>query len=467
MTTMQFKQGDEVEWTSQAAGSAKTKRGVVVEVVPAGKRPQTDQFRLNAVRNYESYVVKANTKGTKKANGLFWPYPSKLALVGTAGTIVTGAASTQTPITQTVGGHVPPVVDVKKLVNRFALVLDRSGSMHSLRGDALRTFNTTLEAIRTQAIKTGQETYVSVYIFGSHKAVKLRDQEMAQTMAALRPEEYSIGGGTALFDAVGQASDDLWGLDRGDPNTSYCVMAVTDGEENESSRFCRGTGFMAYIQKLQATDRWTFAFMLPKGHYKVHFVRSYGVPEGNVTEWETTVEGVRAMAATNSASIGGYYASRSLGITSSKNFFEVDASKITDTDLKKMVDISPSVKIWTVPNEIGIADFVAAKTKRDYVLGSGYYQLMKKEKIQPQKRIMLRDKRTGAIYAGVEARRLLSLPAYEVTVVPGNFANFEIFIQSTSPNRKLPRGTQLIFLMPDAPVQPTWIDPKAGTQARP
>jgi hypothetical protein len=41
----------------------------------------------------------------------------------------------------------------------------------------------------------------------------------------------------------------------------------------------------------------------------------------------------------------------------------------------------------------------------DYQPGDGFYQLTKREKIQPQKKIAIREKATGRIYTGPEARQ--------------------------------------------------------------
>lgn len=73
-----FKVGDEVTWTSQAGGHAKTKNGVVAEVVAAGKEPDRDAFPalykwsgVGCCRSHESYVVMVGKKP-------YWPLASKL-----------------------------------------------------------------------------------------------------------------------------------------------------------------------------------------------------------------------------------------------------------------------------------------------------------------------------------------------------------------------------------------------------
>ncbi len=73
-----FQIGQMVKWSSQANASLKEKIGVIVEVVPAGSRPNRDRFLslyrgsgVGLPRNHESYVVQVKTK-------IYWPRASKL-----------------------------------------------------------------------------------------------------------------------------------------------------------------------------------------------------------------------------------------------------------------------------------------------------------------------------------------------------------------------------------------------------
>jgi len=74
---MPFRVGDEVEWTSQAGGYRKTKRGVVMAVVPPGGLPRLQDFRAETYigRGHESYIV--HVKGI----GRYWPRVKQLRLV--------------------------------------------------------------------------------------------------------------------------------------------------------------------------------------------------------------------------------------------------------------------------------------------------------------------------------------------------------------------------------------------------
>jgi hypothetical protein len=79
--------------------------------------------------------------------------------------------------------------------------------------------------------------------------------------------------------------------------------------------------------------------------------------------------------------------------------------------------------------------------------GAAFYQLMKKEdEVQDYKQIVIRDKKSKVVYSGANARQMLGLPYNgTVKVVPGNHGTYDIFIQSTSVNRKLVKGTQVLY----------------------
>lgn len=80
--------------------------------------------------------------------------------------------------------------------------------------------------------------------------------------------------------------------------------------------------------------------------------------------------------------------------------------------------------------------------------GAAFYQLTKAEKnVQSWKYILIRRKGSGEVYAGREdVRRMLGLPVgVDVGVNPGNHGDYDIFVQSASVNRKLVRGTDVVY----------------------
>ena len=66
--------GTRVEWTSQSAGIAAVKRGIVEAVIPRGERPaKTSKNPVpGAARDHVSYLVRV------KGRGLYWPRVSHL-----------------------------------------------------------------------------------------------------------------------------------------------------------------------------------------------------------------------------------------------------------------------------------------------------------------------------------------------------------------------------------------------------
>jgi len=77
--------GDIVEWSSQASGTVRTKRGEVIEVVRAGQRPTKKLKDMGWSRRHDSYVVRASvidgSESQKNRFRMYWPMASKLEKV--------------------------------------------------------------------------------------------------------------------------------------------------------------------------------------------------------------------------------------------------------------------------------------------------------------------------------------------------------------------------------------------------
>lgn len=351
-------------------------------------------------------------------------------------------------------------VNVKKLTNHIAVALDSSGSMSSIKEGAVKAFNNLLSEIQKQAKATGQKTTMTLVIFGDPDVRFEFVKEDVANVEPMKMSDFHPNNGTPLWDAVGKTIQKLQDFDgAGSKNTSFIVYTITDGY-NTSSRFTPEQ-LRSLINKVQGTDRWTVLFQVPKGH-KNDLVNVLGVSDGNVEEWETTSRGAERAGVSTSSGITRFYNSRAAGKTSTKSFYTADTADISKADVKKLVDISTQVKIWKVDREAPIKDFVLAKNRGDWTNGAAYYQLSKDEKsIQSYKQVLLVEKKSGKVLAGDEARKLIGLPASasgkDVKVKIDNRGDYDIFVQSTSTNRKLVRGTQLIYRLDHTtPSQPTW-----------
>ena len=357
------------------------------------------------------------------------------------------------------------------LKNYIGISRDHSGSMFHLRGAAARDYNSNVDAIKANSEKEKQDTIVSVVKCGSNAiptsgrdsrgrytgkpginhgvngVVREVSNSSVSRLKKLEESEYDANyGSTPLFDSVGDLIEQLESVpDANEPTVSFLIMVITDGGENSSKRW-NATTLSQKIRQLQATDRWTFVFRVPRG-YSSNLTR-LGIPAGNILEWDQTEQGVEVATRATEQAVSTYYAARSRGATMTKSFYTTDLTEVRASTVKsKLVDISRDVQFFNVHSSEQIRPFVERQTGTSMVRGGAFYQLTKKEdEVQDYKIIAIRDKKTGHVYSGVEARNLLGLPHNgTVKIAPGNHGNYDIFIQSTSVNRKLMPGTQVMY----------------------
>jgi hypothetical protein len=202
------------------------------------------------------------------------------------------------------------------------------------------------------------------------------------------------------------------------------------------------------MEALIATDRWTFTFRVPRSDVK-GLVRQ-GVHEGNILPWDQTEKGVAAAQGQTTAAFTEYFSGRKTGMTSTKKFF-ANMAEVTLADVKAVcTDIGPEVQLLPVglpEHDTAIRDFVEVRTGGKMLKGAAFYQLTKTEpKVQDYKLIAVQNKQTGAVYAGPAARQMAGLPQYgDARVAPDDLGEWNVFIQSTSVNRKVTAGTSLLY----------------------
>jgi hypothetical protein len=322
---------------------------------------------------------------------------------------------------------------------------DHSGSMSSLRQAAIKDYNDTIRVVKEASTDNGIDTIASTVRFGIAGAV---DREIVNSnVSQLKPiTTYRTDGMTPLFDAVGELIEIFEKTpDQSKQDVTFLVMAITDGQENVSRKWRNKLGDK--IRELQATDRWTFVFRVPRGYSQN--LENLGIPSGNIQEWDQTERGLRESSVVTQSAISNYYSGVSRGIRSSTGFYTnlagVSQNKVTSV----MTNISGEVRIFPVDSvhKVFISSFFSLKTHQSYKKGTAFYQLTKPEKaVQGYKLIVVRNKNTGAVYAGQSARDLLHLPTVgTIRLAPGDHGDWDIYIQSTSSNRILIPGTTALY----------------------
>jgi hypothetical protein len=233
--------------------------------------------------------------------------------------------------------------------------------------------------------------------------------------------------------------------DANDPEVIFLLNIITDGEENSSK--ISGYILGEKIRKLQATDRWTFVFRVPRGQKRI--LAKFGIPEGNILEWDQTEEGMEAATYTTMAATQDFYEARSRGVKSTRAFYSNLADVKPSTVAKVAQDITKDVqllKVGSKDHDKEIFEFCMNKIGI-YKKGCAFYELSKTESnVQDYKRICIQNKTTQKVYSGAGTRSLLGLPEFgNVKLIPGDHGDYDIFIQSTSTNRKVKSGTRVLY----------------------
>lgn len=330
----------------------------------------------------------------------------------------------------------------KNYINHVALVIDDSPSMAGLVYKTREVVNAQIKAFQTTSRLKNQETRISVYIFGGECRCVAFDA-YPDSIPDARNFVHAGISATAMIDATYKAISDLQDIPTKVGDHSFLIYVVTDGEDNCSKKNASDIRF-----KLESlNDDWTVAALVPNVKAK-HYCVTYGLPVGNIEIWDTTtVQGMETVGSTICDSYTAYTSARSVGLKSTKTLFSFPEIKKADVQ-KKLEEVDPgtyeTLLVRQYDDGKAIKDFVEAWTKKPYRVGSAYYQVTKPEKIQAGKNVAVVEKSTGKMFSGLKARSLLGLPSAEVKVAPADFARFDLFVQSTSTNRKLVSDTHVI-----------------------
>ena len=111
-------------------------------------------------------------------------------------------------------------------------------------------------------------------------------------------------------------------------------------------------------------------------------------------------------------------------------------------------EVEGRFQVLDVDRDCAIRDFVQSMGLV-FQKGRGFYQFTKSSTIQPYKEIIVFDRSTGDIYTNGAARELLGISdgSGNIRVSPKIYdhARYDVFVQSTSVNRALQRGTKFLY----------------------
>jgi len=355
-------------------------------------------------------------------------------------------------------GSLQEPAEKPNIINHIQFILDASGSMSDHMKRLIEVVDEQIRhfAARSSSGDLDQETRVSIWTFSDAFDIKciVWDKDVLRLPSIAK--YYKIRGMTAFVDAALKSFSDVKTTSEIYGDHSFLFYFVTDGYENASrnspEKLAQAIGSIP--------DNWTLAALVP-GHKEMEAAKRLGFPAGNVKIWDSnTAEGLEEAAREIMRSADSYMNFRTTGMRSTTNLFDMSSAAVNKQTIQAagLTPLDPSeyilmTVVFKEPFQKG-DDWISAYTTNvlghQYVAGRGFYQLtLEPVKVQVQKDIAIVEKKSGKVFAGKNARALLGLPNMEVTLRAGQNPDYDIFIQSTSPNRKLLLGQKYLYLTPN------------------
>jgi hypothetical protein len=356
-------------------------------------------------------------------------------------------------------------------VTHVGVALDESYSMRDHRSNLIKAFKALVERLAQRSKELKQEVRISVWTFTGEvdwgspvNRIKAEDavQNIVWDIDVLRlpdiAESYRPHGNTALVDGAYQAINDLTEVAVKYGDHSFLIYVLTDGEENRSLHAPES------LQKLieGLPENWTVAALVPDAS-GVMEAKRFGFPAGNIEKWRTdSRDGAFEVGKSIADSADRYLTTRSqtgmkgtrtlFADTSVVNAATVQANLIPADPASYFLHFIPPVtspfpKALKYRAKFRIDDYVTKTLGLRFQIGKNYYELIKSEKVQPNKNIAVVNKKTNQVFIGREARQIIGLPdTGEVRLRPGFNPEFRIFVQSDSTNRNMLEGQYLLIL---------------------
>lgn len=168
------------------------------------------------------------------------------------------------------------------------VIIDESGSMQSIKKEAIDSVNETIQTIRSAQKKhEEQEHFVSLVIFNDDVKT-ICECVPVEEVKELTAETYRPDCCTALYDAMGVSLNAL--RKKVAEEDKVLITVVTDGYENASKEYS-GKAVKVLVDELRAKG-WVFAYI--GANQDVEAVAAT-ISITNVMNFETTSDGTQMM----------------------------------------------------------------------------------------------------------------------------------------------------------------------------
>jgi hypothetical protein len=172
------------------------------------------------------------------------------------------------------------------------VILDKSGSMESIRKEAIDGYNETLGTIRAAQLKhmDTQDHFVSLAAFCGCGIEMIYDKTPIGEADKLTPEKYEPCCRTPLFDAIGSTIKKLKHDIKDIEDAAVLVTIITDGYENASKEW-NGPAIKKLVDECKK-EGWMFAF-IGSGEDILKVASTISIT--NTLNWEKTHKGTEVM----------------------------------------------------------------------------------------------------------------------------------------------------------------------------
>jgi uncharacterized protein YegL len=207
---------------------------------------------------------------------------------------------------------------------RIICIIDRSGSMSSIKNDAIGGFNSFLK--EQQKIK--DKSRMKVILF-DHEYQVLSDGKL-KNIKEFDESNYIPRGTTALYDAIGKTinSEIEENIKREKKYKKFIVVILTDGQENSSKEYDLDS--INKIIKDREKSGWEFMFLAAnQDSFKSAF--KMGIRGNAVFDYQPSKDGTRQAYFTMSSNVTNFRKS------SSKDQYEKRLKKIKQESKKTKI----------------------------------------------------------------------------------------------------------------------------------
>lgn len=199
-----------------------------------------------------------------------------------------------------------------KNYTHIALILDRSGSMASIKTDTIGGVNT---FIQKQKEAPGEAT-MSLYQFDDHYEAVYENKNIKDA-PLLNDSTFIPRGSTALLDAIGRTTvsigEQLSKLSENERPSKVIVLIVTDGMENASKEY-KTNKIKEMIQHQESTYAWEFVY-IGANQDAILVAQSLGVIGSKAINYSGNVQGTHEIYRSLSSNISGMRCNVSAGVT--------------------------------------------------------------------------------------------------------------------------------------------------------